>query len=170
MGTEGKKETTSNASKRQVSLHNGAEGSAALQLCHSGTLWQNALLQLAGAPEGTRPGGHRPGGSHPAGTLAPHAHRDGMAGAEQPVVPSTATSQCPAAGTTHPHGVRQDAHPAQTSAGMGLGYWQARWPSPARLGCSGSVRVSGRRGLCGDVERGVCVCVCWFSPPGADPE
>lgn len=87
-----------------------------------------------------------------------------MAGAEQPVVPSTATSQCPAAGTTHPHGVRQDAHPAQTSAGMGLGYWQARWPSPARLGCSGSVRVSGRRGLCGDVERGVCVCVGFLLP------
>lgn len=68
MGTEAKKETTSNVSKRQVSLHNGAEGSAALQLCHSGTLWQNALLQPAGAPEGDTAwgplalGGHTPRG------------------------------------------------------------------------------------------------------------
>lgn len=67
MGTEGKKETTSNASKRQVSLHNGAEGSAALQLCHSGTLWQNALLQLAGAPEGDTAWGTSPWGLTPRG-------------------------------------------------------------------------------------------------------
>lgn len=66
MGTEGRKESTSAVNNaRYPSLHNGAEGSAALQLCHSGTLWQNALLQLAGAPEGDTARGPSPWGLTP---------------------------------------------------------------------------------------------------------
>lgn len=157
-------------SKRQVSLHNGAEGSAALQLCHSGTLWQNALLQLAGAPEGGHGLGALALGAHtPRGHSLPTHAGMGWRGL------SSRWSPPP----RHP-GARGGYHPSPWGQPGCSSSLDIRWDGAgtlgrlaghcmfARLGLSGSTRVSGRRGLCGDVERGVCVC--WFSPPGADPE
>jgi len=72
-GSGGGEGTHGRRGQRRYRGHNGAAGPAAVPLCHSGTLWQNALLQLAGALQGdTGPGGDpRPRGSQPHGDTHP---------------------------------------------------------------------------------------------------
>lgn len=118
MGGEGKKETTTKVGNTRYGLYNRAAGPGRpYSFCHSGTLWQNALLQLAGASEGTQGlgGTLAVGARSPTGTRTPCAGRDGIPRAEQRVAPITVTSQSPVVGTTHPvvaRGASWDAQPA----------------------------------------------------------
>lgn len=154
MGTGGKKESPSNVRNARYPR---TAGPAALQLCHSGTLWQNALLQLAAAPEGTRPGGPRPGGSPPEGTLAPHAHRDWCRGLNRERSPPGGHASPP---RRVPPMIPGSAHPARTPPGMELESWPASLAT-ARLFPWGSlvapVCPGGSAGMCGGL--GVCLCL-----------
>lgn len=95
---------------------------------------------------------------------------------EQRVVAMAVTSRSPVVGTTHPRGCPWGQPGCPTSLDIPPERWWDANQLPsccalAGLGLAGGIRVAGRRGAAWQHGEGyVCVCVCWFSPPGADPE
>lgn len=181
LGAEEKKETTTNVGNTRYGLYNRAAG--------PGRPYSFAIVAPCGKMhyyswQGLWRGTQGLGGPSPWGLAAPRGHppcthtgRDGMPGAEQRVVAIAVTSRSLLVGTTHPHSCPWGQPGCPNSLDIPLGRCRdagklvGHRALLAHLGVSSGTRVARQRGAA-RWRGGECVCVCvsWFSPPGADPE